>query len=97
VDTTIKVDSQVRDRLAHLARERGVTIRDLVAALAASTPTNEELAARAETATAYVRDRINPRLSEADLAAGEKFWAELEAGRLPTVLDLYAKDGKQAA
>ncbi|MDT5024759.1 MAG: hypothetical protein QOE61_1185 [Micromonosporaceae bacterium] len=97
MDTTIKVDSQVRDRLAQLARERGTTIRDLVAELAEATPTQEEMDAGAEAATAYVRDRINPHLSDADLAAGEKFWAEIEAGRLPKVADLYLTDGNQAA
>jgi hypothetical protein len=43
-DTTIKVDSAVRDRLAVLAAQRGATIRDLVTELAASRPTQEELA-----------------------------------------------------
>jgi hypothetical protein len=97
VDTTIKVNSQVRDRLSQLARERGTTIRDLVTELAEATPTQEEMDARAEAATAYVRDRINPHLSDADLAAGEKFWAEIEAGRLPKVADLYPTDGNQGA
>ena len=61
VDTTIKVDSLVRDRLARIASERGTSIREVVAELADSVPTDDELAARALAATQYVRDRINPR------------------------------------
>jgi predicted DNA-binding ribbon-helix-helix protein len=89
IHTTIKVDSRVRDRLARLARERGTTIGTLVAELADNTPTQEELDACGRAATAYVRERINPHLSDADLAAGERFWAEIEGGRLPKVPDLY--------
>lgn len=77
-DTTIKVDSAVRDRLAVLAAQRGATIRDLVTELAASTPTREELAARHLAATAYLRERVCPELDENDLAGGERFWRELE-------------------
>ena len=77
-DTTIKVDSAVRDRLAVLAAQRGATIRDLVTELAASTPTQEELAARHLAATAYLRERVCPELDENDFASGERFWRELE-------------------
>jgi predicted DNA-binding ribbon-helix-helix protein len=97
VDATITVESRVRDRLAQLARERGTTISGLLTELAEITPTHDELAARADAATVYVREHINPHLSDADLAAGERFWAELEAGRLPSVSDLYPPDGKQVA
>ena len=77
-DTTIKVDSAVRDRLAVLAAQRGATIRDLVTELAASTPTQEELAARHAAATAHLRARLCPELDDNDLAEGERFWRELE-------------------
>lgn len=83
-DTTIKLDSAVRDRLAVLAAERGATIRDLVTELAASTPTHEELAARHEAATAHLREQLCPRLDDDDLADGELFWRELEARRRPS-------------
>jgi antitoxin MazE7 len=86
-DTTIKVDSAVRDRLAVLAAQRGSTIRDLVSRLAAATPTREEQAARHAAAVAYVRARLSPELSEADLAAGERFWRGLEGGQIPASLD----------
>lgn len=97
METTIKVDSRVRDRLAQLARERGTTIRDLVTSLAEATPTHEELGARAAAATAYIRTRVNPQLSDADLVAGERFWAEIEAGRLPDTASLYHPDEPRAA
>ena len=77
-DTTIKVDSAVRDRLAVLAAQRGATIRDLVTELAASTPTQEELAARHAAVTADLRERLCPELDDNDLAEGERFWRELE-------------------
>jgi hypothetical protein len=85
-DTTIKVDSSVRDRLAVLAAQRGATIRDLVAELARATPTREELAAQHSAAMAYPRERVCPDLGGDDTASGEWFWAELEAGRLPSSL-----------
>ncbi|MGI8697198.1 MAG: hypothetical protein ACR2JQ_11245 [Mycobacteriales bacterium] len=83
-DTTIKVDSSVRDRLAVLAAQRGATIRDLVTELAAQTPTKEELAARHATVTAYLREHLCPDLDGEDAAAGERFWRGLEAGRPPS-------------
>ncbi len=83
-DTTIKVDISVRDRLAVLAAQRGATIRDLVAELAQATPTSEELTARHAAATTYLREQLAPNL---DTATGESFWAELEAGRVPSSLN----------
>jgi hypothetical protein len=78
-DTTIKVDSAVRDRLAVLAAQRGSTIRDLVAELADATPTREELASRQAAAAAYVAEHLLPGFSDGDVAAGEQLWQELEA------------------
>ena len=80
-DTTIKVDSTVRDRLAVLAAQRGATIRDLVGELAAQTPTREEIAARHAAATAYLREHLCPELDGEDAAAAERFWREREHGR----------------
>ncbi len=95
-DTTIKVDSAVRDRLAVLAAQRGSTIRDLVSQLAAATPTREELTARYAAAAGYVREHLSPQLSEEDLAAGERFWRELEHGRVPGSLDVPPDPGRLA-
>lgn len=77
-DTTIKVDPQVRDRLAALARERGTTIRDLVGDLAETTQTRQELQARFEAAKVYVEEHfLAEPLTEQDLADGERFWQDL--------------------
>ncbi|WP_233521599.1 hypothetical protein [Streptomyces triticagri] len=82
-DTTIKVDRAVRDRLLELARERGMTMRDLVAELAGATPTQDELRARYEATKAYVEEHFLGRpYTEEDEAAGEKAWADVAAGRL---------------
>jgi predicted DNA-binding ribbon-helix-helix protein len=80
-DTTIKVDSVVRDRLAVLAAQRGSTIRDLVAELAEATPTQEELAARQVAAAAYVAEHLLPGFSADDVAAGDRLWRELESAQ----------------
>jgi hypothetical protein len=82
-DTTIKVDSAVRDRLAVLAAQRGSTIRDLVAELAEAAPTQEELAARQAAAASYVSEHLMPGFSAEDVAAGERFWQELESSERP--------------
>jgi len=82
-DTTIKVDPAVRDRLQELARERGISMRDLVAELAGATPTKEELRKRYEETRAYVEEHFLGRpYTEEDEKAGEKLWADLEAGRI---------------
>lgn len=77
-DSTIKVDSAVRDRLALLAAQRGATIRDLVTELAASTPTQEEIAARHVAAMLYLREQLCPELDESDLVDGERIWRDME-------------------
>jgi hypothetical protein len=87
-DTTIKVDSAVRDRLAVLASQRGSTIRDLVADLAGGLPTREELLQRQALAAAYAAEHLMPGFGVDDLAAGERLWRELRAagtgtGRAP--------------
>ncbi|WP_410811162.1 hypothetical protein [Micromonospora sp. 067-2] len=86
MDTTIKVDTEVRDRLALLAKERGTTIRDLVAQLAQATFTVGELRDRADHAEQYVRLRLAPELSADDLNRGEDVWATIEAGNVPEAL-----------
>ncbi|MGN9808869.1 hypothetical protein ACTMSW_05860 [Micromonospora sp. BQ11] len=86
MDTTIKVDALVRDRLAVLARERGLTMRELVAELARATPTDDELRERASRAEEYVRQHLAPHLTETDLAVATDTWTAIEAGETPEVL-----------
>lgn len=80
--TTIKVGKEVRDRLMELARERGITMRDLVAELAEATPTQEELRERYEATRAYVEKHFLGRpYTEEDAEAGERFWRDVVEGR----------------
>jgi hypothetical protein len=81
-DTTIKVDSAVRDRLALLAAQRGSTIRDLVTDLAEATPTHEELTARQAAAAAYIREHLIPDFDQDDIDAGEELWRQLHAAQV---------------
>ncbi|WP_344410534.1 hypothetical protein [Streptomyces viridochromogenes] len=80
-DTTVKVDPAVRDRLMVLARERGMTMRDLIAELAGATPTREELSKRYEAAKAYCETHFGVTLTDEDHDRVEKVWQDLEAGR----------------
>ena len=81
-DTTIKVDTAVRDRLRALAHERGTTIGDLVAELACAVPTRDELDARQAAAVAYVREHLVSDFNDEDIAAGKQMLRDLDAGRL---------------
>jgi hypothetical protein len=85
MDTTIKVDSKVRDRLAVLARENGTTIRDLVAELAGAKPTKEEIEAQHSAVTEYIRRHFVPDFNDEDVAAGKKMLEDLAAGRLKVI------------
>ncbi len=80
-DTTVKVDPAVRDRLMVLARERGMTMRDLIAELAGATPTQEELRKRYEETKAYCETHFGVTLTDEDHDRVEKVWQDLEAGR----------------
>ncbi|WP_440581273.1 hypothetical protein [Streptomyces sp. PT19] len=57
-ETSIKVGTAARDRLAQLAAEHGTTIRSLVEDLALSTPTQAEYAERAELARAELASAL---------------------------------------
>jgi hypothetical protein len=73
-DTTIKVPTEVRDRLAALAQERSTTIRDLVGALANAEPTAAERVAQMEENVAVLREGFGVELVDGDLDAGRAFW-----------------------
>jgi hypothetical protein len=101
MDTTLRVDSQTRDRLALLAAERGITIRELTSQLAESIPTKAEWEARAQAADEYIRTRLCPDVMDKEWAAAgvaaEQFWQELEAGRVPESLDNPTSPAGEAA
>jgi hypothetical protein len=78
-DTTIKVDSAVRDRLAVLAADRGLTLRDFVEQVAAGIPTQTELDERLERTVAYIRAHLVPDFDADDLEAGERIWRHIAA------------------
>jgi predicted DNA-binding ribbon-helix-helix protein len=97
VDTTIKVDAAIRDRLAQIARERGMTTRDLIAELARATLTRHELRERATVAAEYLRTRVTPDLTDADILAGVEVWRTIEAGGSPETLAGPDAPGDRAA
>ena len=80
-DTTIKVSTDVRDRLALLAAERNTTLRDLVEQLAAATATQAELQQRQDQAAAYVQANLRPDFGSDDIAAGHQIWDSLPTDR----------------
>jgi hypothetical protein len=84
-DTTIKVNIAVRDRLAVLARQRGCTLGELVADLAANMPTQEELDARYAAAASYIQANLVPGFSEDDRKAGAQLWRDLDAGLVTSI------------
>jgi len=64
MDTTIKVDSVTRDRLAAVAQARGTTMRALLEEFAASLLTPEELRERADRTRAFLEAEFGHRLDE---------------------------------
>jgi hypothetical protein len=90
MQTSIVVDSEVKERLAVMARERGMTIREMLTDMVGLTPTPEQVAARAEAAKAYIREHLCPDIDDEDNDAqrlAEWTWAELRAGRIPNLLE----------
>ncbi|MEU2159104.1 hypothetical protein ABZ532_29545 [Streptomyces sp. NPDC019396] len=64
MDTTIKIDSMARDRLAALAKARGVTMRALIEEFAATSLTPQELRDRAERTKAFLETEFGHPLTE---------------------------------
>jgi capsular polysaccharide biosynthesis protein len=63
-NTTIQVSRQARDHLAQVARERGVTLGQLVEQLASEQPTAAQLAERVAADRQVVRDVIGVDISD---------------------------------
>lgn len=66
MDTTIKIDSKTRDRLAAIARARGTTMRALLDEYAAATLTPQELQERANRTRAFLEAEFGHHLSDQD-------------------------------
>ncbi|MFC9912689.1 hypothetical protein [Streptomyces sp. NPDC059862] len=62
--TTIQVSRQVRDHLAQVAKERGMTLGQLVEQLASEQPTVEQIAERVAADRQVVRDVIGVDISD---------------------------------
>jgi hypothetical protein len=71
-DTSIKISKAARERLILLAAQRGTTMRELVERMTREMPTQEELAARAEKASRYLRDRMGIEVTEEALTASAR-------------------------
>lgn len=67
--TTIQVPRETRDHLAELAKERGMSIGQLVEALAAQEPTAEQRTARLAAAREHVRTVIGLDVSDEEFEA----------------------------
>ncbi|MFJ5222066.1 hypothetical protein [Streptomyces sp. NPDC088400] len=63
MDTTIKVDTKTRDRLASIAVARGTTMRGLLEEFAEASLTPQELRERAERTRAFLSAEFGHRLS----------------------------------
>ncbi|WP_217205585.1 hypothetical protein [Streptomyces sp. AC550_RSS872] len=62
--TTIQVSRQARDQLAQVAKERGMTLGQLVEQLAAEQPTAAQIAERVAADRQVVRDVIGLDISD---------------------------------
>lgn len=63
-NTTIQVSRQARDQLAQVAKERGMTLGQLVEQLASEQPTAEQIAERVAADRQVVRDVIGLDISD---------------------------------
>ncbi|MFI6689187.1 hypothetical protein [Streptomyces sp. NPDC050485] len=82
-ETSIKVSTVARDRLAALAAEQGTTIRRFVEELAADRPTRAEYAQRAEQARAELASLLGTAPSEQAEAKARGLLERLGAHRDP--------------
>ncbi|MEZ0088867.1 hypothetical protein [Streptacidiphilus sp. EB129] len=69
-DTTIKVSTETRDRLAILAGEQGTSIGQLVARLAEQQPTATQIAERVQEGRRLMREHFGMTLTDGELDQG---------------------------
>ncbi|AOW87717.1 MULTISPECIES: hypothetical protein [Streptomyces] len=63
-NTTIQVSRRARDHLAQVAKERGMTLGQLVEQLASEQPTAEQIAERVAADRQVVRDVVGVAISD---------------------------------
>ncbi|MFD4262138.1 hypothetical protein ACFWR9_32060 [Streptomyces sp. NPDC058534] len=69
-NTTIQVSRQARDHLAQVAKERGMTLGQLVELLASEQPTEEQIAERVAADRQVVRDVVGVAISDEEFDGG---------------------------
>lgn len=88
--TTISVDSAVKERLAVMAREKGMTITQMLTDMVGLTPTPEQRTEQAAATKAYIREHFGVDIDDEDNddhRRAEWIWEELAAGRVPSSLE----------
>ncbi|MFF6876660.1 MULTISPECIES: hypothetical protein [unclassified Streptomyces] len=78
-NTTIQVSRQARDHLAQVAKERGVTLGQLVEELAAEQLTAEQIAERVASARKVLRERMGCTLTDEEFDQGPNVLANVYA------------------
>ncbi|MEJ1201024.1 MULTISPECIES: hypothetical protein [unclassified Streptomyces] len=78
-NTTIQVSRQARDHLAQVAKERGMTLGQLVEQLASEQPTAEQIAERVAATRAVLRERLGCTLSDEEFENGPNVLANIYA------------------
>ncbi|WP_369234912.1 hypothetical protein AB5J56_24350 [Streptomyces sp. R21] len=77
--TTIQVSKEARDHLAQVAKERGLTLGQLVEQLAATQPTAEQIAERVAAARKVLRERMGCTLTDEEFDNGPDVLANVYA------------------
>ncbi|MER5548006.1 hypothetical protein ACWDBD_05365 [Streptomyces sp. NPDC001118] len=78
-NTTIQVSRQARDHLAQVAKERGLTLGQLVENLAERELTAAQIAERVAATREVLRERMGCTLSDEELDAGPNVLANIYA------------------
>ncbi|MEV2216384.1 hypothetical protein AB0H86_34035 [Streptomyces sp. NPDC050997] len=78
-NTTIQVSRQARDHLAQVAKERGMTLGQLVERLAAEQLTAEQIAERVATTRKVLRERMGCTLTDEEFDQGPDVLANVYA------------------
>lgn len=78
-NTTIQVSRQARDHLAQVAKERGVTLGQLVDELAAQQLTAEQITERVNATRKVLRERMGCTLTDEEFDQGPNVLANVYA------------------